>query len=46
MRIGMRVILRRLHSQEGSGLVDIEQFLSAVVAITGVYAILKIGIQS
>lgn len=48
MRIGMQVILEDYVHKEGPKVVSLalNNFLSAVVAITGVYAILKIGIQS
>jgi succinate dehydrogenase / fumarate reductase membrane anchor subunit len=48
MRIGMRVILEDYIYKEGPKVVllALNNLFSAVVAIAGVYAILKIGIQS
>jgi succinate dehydrogenase / fumarate reductase, membrane anchor subunit len=48
MRIGMQVILEDYIHKEGPKVVllALNNFFSAVVAIAGVYAILKIGIQS
>jgi succinate dehydrogenase / fumarate reductase, membrane anchor subunit len=48
MRIGMQVILEDYIHQDGLKVVllALNNFFSAVVAIAGVYAILKIGIQS
>ena len=48
MRIGMQVILEDYIHKEGPKVVSLalNNFFSAVVAIAGVYAVLKIGIQS
>ena len=48
MRIGMQVILEDYVHQPGLKVVSraLNNFFSAVVAISGVYAALKIGIQS
>jgi succinate dehydrogenase hydrophobic membrane anchor protein len=48
MRIGMQVIIEDYIHKEGPKVVSLalNNFFSAVVAIAGVYAVLKIGIQS
>ena len=48
MRIGMQVILEDYIHKEGPkvALLALNNFFSAVVAIAGVYSVLKIGIQS
>jgi succinate dehydrogenase / fumarate reductase membrane anchor subunit len=48
IRIGMQVVLEDYTHNEGSKVVllALNNFFSAVVAVAGVYAILKIGIQS
>jgi succinate dehydrogenase / fumarate reductase membrane anchor subunit len=48
MRIGMQVIFEDYIHDEGPKVVSLalNNFLSAVVAIVGIYAVLKIGIQS
>jgi succinate dehydrogenase / fumarate reductase membrane anchor subunit len=48
MRIGMQVILEDYIHNKGPKVVSLalNDFFSAVVAIVGVYAVLKIGIQS
>ena len=48
MRIGMQVIFEDYIHDEGPKVVSLalNDFFSAVVAIVGVYAVLKIGIQS
>ena len=48
MRIGMKVILEDYVHQPGPKVVSLalNNFLSAAIAIAGVYAVLKVGIQS
>ena len=48
MRIGMKVILEDYIQKKVPKVVSLalNNFFSAVVAIAGVYAVLKIGIQS
>jgi succinate dehydrogenase / fumarate reductase membrane anchor subunit len=48
MRIGMKVILEDYIHEEGPKVVALalNNFFSAVVAVAGVYAVLKIAIQS
>ena len=48
MRIGMKVILEDYIHNEGPKVVSLalNNFFSAAIAIAGVYAVLKIGIQS
>jgi succinate dehydrogenase / fumarate reductase membrane anchor subunit len=48
MQIGMKVIPEHCVHNEGHKIVSValNKFFSAAVAIAGVYAVLKVGIQS